>query len=54
MVGIKRLRSGQFGYVGHTISLAQDVATIAHDLPRVVAYAGIITASDKENTATAC
>ena len=49
IVGIKRLRSGQFGYSGHTITLAQDVVSIARDLPRTVADAGLITVSDLED-----
>ena len=49
IVGIKRLRSGQFGFSGHTITLSQDVAAIARDLPRTVADAGIITVTDLED-----
>jgi hypothetical protein len=41
---IRRLRSGQFGFSGHTITLSQDVNAIARDLPRTVADAGITLA----------
>ena len=53
IVGIRRLRSGQFGFSGHTITLSQDVDAIARDLPRTVADAGIIAVSDLEDKNTA-